>query len=320
MAQPAEKTISIVVPTYNEAENIPILLERIDRAVKEPYEVVIVDDNSPDGTAEVAKKMAERYPVKVVVRPGKLGLATAVVEGFKHAEGRYIVVMDADLQHPPEVIPALIQKLKEGYQLAIASRYVKGGKDLGLTPKRRMVSLGARYLAWLLLPQSRGVKDVMSGFFALDRQIAITDTRLRGYKILLEILSQKNPKTCEIPYEFHPRLKGASKLKTKEYINYILDLLKLSNYFTIKYILIALITAIAAKIVFPYVGFAALALGAVVPYVILRNDGLSILGAATSQLASVAIRLALSPISLVEWGIASLVKLFLVHVLRYPHD
>ena len=194
------------------------------------YELVIVDDNSPDGTAELALELSRHYPIRVIKRPGKLGLATAVVEGFKHARGEVLVVMDADLQHPPELVPELVRKvLYEGYDIAIASRYVKGGRIEGWSFTRRIVSKGAILLAHLLVPRTRGIKDPVSGFFAIKRSV-IEGVELNpiGYKILLEILAKGRwTRVVEVPYTFKPRTRGKSKLSAKEIVNYLRHLLRL---------------------------------------------------------------------------------------------
>ncbi|MFN3803935.1 MAG: polyprenol monophosphomannose synthase, partial [Pyrobaculum sp.] len=156
---------TVVVPTYNEAENLPELVERLHRALGGGYEVVVVDDNSPDGTGEVARRLGERYPVRVVARERRLGLSTAVVEGARAAGGEVVVVMDADLQHPPELVPELIRHAKNGC-LAIASRYVRGGGIRRWPFVRRVISRGAVMLARLLLPEARPIRDPVSGFFA----------------------------------------------------------------------------------------------------------------------------------------------------------
>ncbi len=318
--------VSIIVPTYNEAENIPTLLERIHKALNHiNYEIIIVDDNSPDGTAEIAKKLSKKYPIKVIVRPGKLGLASAVIEGFKNASGKYIVVMDADLQHPPEFIPEMVKKLESGYDIVIASRYVKGGKDLGLSTWRKVVSWGARILAWLMLPKVRKVRDVMSGFFAVRREYVTIKTKLSGYKILLEVLtSHDNLKIIEIPYTFKPRSSGTSKLGVKEYINYIFDILKLSKYFTIKYIAIATIAAIIAKLTAPILGIAALIPSLLIRYACLRREltphGLIIAETSSTGLKQIFTIIGtwqiLGTLGIIGWGIAALIELALIHVLR----
>ena len=122
------QAISLIIPTYNERDNIIPLVERIHRALSNyDYRVLFVDDNSQDGTAEIAISLAQKYPVDVIVRKNKKGLASAVVDGLRHATGETIGVMDADLQTPPEVIPDLLKAIDSGADMAIASRYVPGG-------------------------------------------------------------------------------------------------------------------------------------------------------------------------------------------------
>ncbi len=242
--------VSIIVPTYNEAENLPVLVKKLDTVLRNRYryEIIVVDDNSPDGTAEIAQELAKSYPVRVIVRPGRMGLASAIAEGMRHARGRYIVVMDADLQHPPEKVPELLEKLENGYDIVVGSRRVKGGKDLGLTGIRKIISLGANVLAWLLVPESRSVRDAMSGFFALRREYIISSTRLRGYKILLEILLnaiRQGARVCEVPIVFKRREKGSSKLTLKESLNYIRDIVYLSKGFLIKQVPLSILLSLS---------------------------------------------------------------------------
>ena len=224
------KSISIIIPTYNERENITPLVERIDRALSpRDYEVVFVDDNSKDGTAEIINSLSSKYPVRVIVRKDERGLATAVVHGIDHSDGSTIVVMDADLQHPPEVIADLLGKTGGGADIVIASRYIDGGgmKEWGLT--RRIMSAGAIILSHLLLPATRAVKDPMSGFFSLKRQV-VDKARLkpRGYKILLEILMEGEfQNVAEVPYTFNNRSGGESKLNARQQIEYLKHLYSL---------------------------------------------------------------------------------------------
>ena len=185
--------ISIVVPTYNESGNITTLVHQIDKVLRDrSYEIVIVDDDSPDGTAAKAMSLCGKYPVKAIVRKDKRGLASAVVEGFSHISGGIVTVMDADLQHPPEAIPGLISEIENGADVAVASRYVPGGRILGLNRIRKLVSKGATLVAHLLLPVTRDIKDPMSGFFAFNPRI-VKDIDLKpiGFKILLEILTMR---------------------------------------------------------------------------------------------------------------------------------
>ncbi|PIU23225.1 MAG: dolichol monophosphate mannose synthase [Chloroflexi bacterium CG_4_9_14_3_um_filter_45_9] len=226
------KTISIIIPTYNERDNIITLVKRIHGALSSySYEIVFVDDNSSDGTAELASALSTEYPVRVIVRQNERGLASAVVHGLKHVEGQIVAVMDADLQHPPEVIPALLREIESGADIVVASRYVKEGacQDWGLI--RRIMSKGGVFLAHLLLPSTRQINDPMSGFFMLNKQVvASVDLKPTGYKILLEILVVGQfRKVAEVPYTFGTRTSGESKLSArqqKDYLKHIYSLMK----------------------------------------------------------------------------------------------
>ena len=212
--------ISIIVPTYNEKRNIIKLIPNIYRTLEEyEHEIVVVDDNSPDGTAKVAKELSKNYPVKVLRRSGKLGLASAILHGFKHAEGDILGVIDADMQHPPECIKDFVQAILSGYDLAVGSRYMRGRNIQGWSRLRLLVSKGAIMLSKPLTD----VNDPMSGYFFLRRKVikGITFNPI-GYKILLEILVKgcyNNIK--EVPYTFKIRENGKSKLGIVEYINYL---------------------------------------------------------------------------------------------------
>ena len=218
------KAISIIIPTYNERENIIPLVERIDQALSNyDYEILFVDDSSRDGTAELAIALSPKYPVKVMVRWNKRGLASAVVDGLKQATGQIVGVMDADLQHPPEVIPDLLRAIKDGADIAVASRYIKGGGCQGWGLTRRIISKGAIVLAHLLLPSTRRVRDPMSGFFMFNRQVvAHADLRPTGFKILLEILMEGEFRDItEVPYTFSVRSGGESKLNARQQVDYL---------------------------------------------------------------------------------------------------
>ncbi len=233
--------VSIIVPTYNERENLPILVERISKALngKYSYEIIVVDDNSPDKTWEVALELASKgYPVRLLRRPGKLGLGTAVLDGLKKASGEYIVVMDADLQHPPEVLPKLVEKaLSENADIVVASRYMPGGGVEGWSFIRKLISKTATLIAKIVLPQARKTSDPMSGFFLFRKDI-VENVSLNplGYKILLEILVKaRYRRVVDVPYVFHRRLHGESKLGVKEIWRYIKHVLRLSEYRPLKF-------------------------------------------------------------------------------------
>jgi len=219
-------SLSIIIPTYNERDNLSELLERIHRSVGPldyPYEVLVVDDDSPDETWKVAARYSENHPVRILRRKGKRGLATAVLEGIKNSYYDIIVVMDGDLQHPPEMIPKLISIVSDGADIAICSRFVEQGtlEQFGLF--RRSMSKGADLLARTLFRQLRSIKDIESGFFAFHKDvIAHANLNPVGYKILLEILVQGDYKTVsEIPYRFDEKRTGARKLGINAAMSYI---------------------------------------------------------------------------------------------------
>jgi len=223
-------TVSVIIPTYNEKDNIAPLLARIDKALSGyDYEVLIVDDNSSDGTIEIASELASRYPVKVIVRQNERGLATAVVHGLRAASGRIIGVMDADLQHPPEVIPELIKALQGGADMVVASRYIEGGGCPNWGLSRKIISRVALVISHLLLPSTRPVKDPLSGFFMFRRQ-NVDPEKLKpiGYKISLEVmLTGRFQRVVEVPYIFEDRSAGKSKLNPGQQLDYLRHLFSL---------------------------------------------------------------------------------------------
>ena len=223
--------LSLIVPTYNEAPNVKWLLERVHAAVSPhcAYEVLVMDDNSPDGTADEVRRYADRYPVRVVVRTTNRGLAPSIVDGLKLASGRVVGVIDADLQHPPEKLPELLDRVRDGDDVVVASRYEAGGGIEGWTLGRKIVSKGARLLAYIFTPSSKSSRDPLSGFFLL-RKSTIEGVELRpiGYKILLEILVRGNVGSVgSVPYSFADREAGESKYGMKEQVNYLKHLLRL---------------------------------------------------------------------------------------------
>ena len=215
--------ISVVVPTYNEAGSLPLLAGRLAAAMSgRDWELVVVDDGSPDGTADLAEKLAATMPIRILRRAGKAGLASAVIAGMKLARGDILVVMDADLSHPPEVVPALVDALDAGADLAVGSRYTTGGGTMDWPMTRRVVSRVACYMGSVLVP----VRDATSGFFAV-RRAAIDGVHLNaiGFKIGLEVIARARTKRIvEIPYTFRDREHGASKFGRREVGQYLVQL------------------------------------------------------------------------------------------------
>ncbi|NJE11220.1 glycosyltransferase family 2 protein [Thermococcus sp. MAR1] len=225
--------ISVIVPTYNERENLEELFDRISGALEGyDYEIIIVDDDSPDKTWEFAQQLGKRYPVKVIRRTDEKGLSSAVIRGFREASGDVFVVMDADLQHPPEVIPELLRAIENGADIAIASRYVPGGGVRNWYWYRKLISKGAIMIGRLALPKIRNVKDPVSGFFALRREV-VEGVELNpvGFKILMEILIKgKYERVTEVPFTFGLRKAGESKLGTKTMLNYLRHVYRLMRW------------------------------------------------------------------------------------------
>jgi dolichol-phosphate mannosyltransferase len=212
-----------VIPTYNERPNLLELVRRIDEACKgagKKAEIVIIDDNSPDGTGAYAEELGKDYDIKVIHRSGKLGLSTAVMSGFEVATGDLLVVMDADLSHPPEKIPEMVGKIESGEaQMVVGSRYVKGGSVENWPIHRKAISKAATLLARGLTK----VKDPMSGFFAMKRSV-IEGVELNpiGYKVGLEILVKgRYDSVVEVPITFADRKAGKSKLGASVYLKYL---------------------------------------------------------------------------------------------------
>ncbi|HEX8521998.1 MAG TPA: polyprenol monophosphomannose synthase [Tepidisphaeraceae bacterium] len=226
--------VSIIVPALNEAENIPLLVPRVDAAMDgRPYEVIIVDDNSRDATPVVIKELSKTYPVSLLVRPQpKDGLSGAVLEGMAKARGDILVVMDADLQHPPEKLPDLLAPLdRNEADFVVGSRYVKGGSTEGEWGFFRKINSSVATV--LARPFAGRTTDPMSGFFALRRESYCAATRLTplGYKIGLELMCKcRVQRVKEIPIHFGLRQKGESKLTIKQQFKYLEHLSRLYDY------------------------------------------------------------------------------------------
>lgn len=220
--------LSIVIPTYNEKDNILNLIEKINKELKDNSirgEIIFIDDNSPDKTGEFLESLKKDYKfIKIIHRKGKLGLSSAVIEGFKIAKSPILCVMDADLSHPPEKIYELYNSIKNNEaDLAIGSRYIQGGDIVGWKLHRKILSKGATLLSKIYTQ----IKDPMSGFFAIKKStIENLSLNSKGFKILLEIIIKANCKKIkEIPITFTNRKGGKSKASFKEVSSYLRNLL-----------------------------------------------------------------------------------------------
>ena len=225
----------LVIPTLNEAENIPTLLDRVGNVSSGfalNYELVVVDDDSRDGTQEIVRKYAETDArIRLLVRRGQRGLAGAVIHGWQHTNADLLGVMDADLQHPPELLPHLMDAVREGYDIAIASRYAKGNSPIGWNAARHAVSWLGTLASMPLQRRGCRVKDPLSGFFVVKRQcIDGLNLQPAGFKILLEILVRGQINSAvEIPFQFGVRYAGKSKADIKVALQYFSLLGKLSR-------------------------------------------------------------------------------------------
>ncbi len=213
-------SVSIILPTYNERDNVGDLVSSLAKTLEGlDYEIIVVDDSSFDGTAAVALELSETYPVRTILRR-KRGLASAIMTGFGVANGEVIGVLDADGQHPPENALAFIDEINDGYDIVLGSRYIDGGSTDGWTKRRVLMSKGAVLLA---KPLVTGVTDPMSGYFFIRKSV-IKDVKLnpRGFKLGLEILVKgKWDRLKEIPIKFEMRKSGTSKISMREVIRFV---------------------------------------------------------------------------------------------------
>jgi dolichol-phosphate mannosyltransferase len=233
--------VAVVVPTYNETENIQEFARRLEPVLTSMagrISVLFVDDNSPDGTAAEIRRMEEGRPeFGLLLREGKKGLGTAYIEGFRRVvegtDAGVFVQMDADLQHPPEILESLVDEVASGRaDVAIASRHVKGGSFEGLNWRRKMISRGASWLARTIL--SLGVHDTTTGFKALSRaaveSLLAHPPRSVGFIFQVEslyILRKNGFKMVEVPFKFEERAKGASKMGAGEIWEFFVGVLSI---------------------------------------------------------------------------------------------
>ncbi|CAB3384423.1 Hypothetical predicted protein [Cloeon dipterum] len=229
---------SILLPTYNERENLPLIIYLIIKALdasKFNYEIIVIDDGSPDGTQEVAEKLQKFYGEdKIVLRPRekKLGLGTAYIHGIKHATGNYIVIMDADLSHHPKFIPMFIKKQKENnYDIVSGTRYMGDGGVFGWDFKRKLISCGANFLSQFLLQP--GASDLTGSFRLYKKNVLeelVNSCVSKGYSFQMEIIVRAKSKKYtigEVPISFVDRVYGESKLGTNEIYQFASSLLYL---------------------------------------------------------------------------------------------
>lgn len=230
---------SLIIPTYNESQNIAFLCRRLRDILSSgalSFEIIVVDDDSPDKTWKVAEDLAKEDPrIKLIRRTGERGLSTAVLRGWAKAEGSILGVIDGDLQHPPEILLSMLAKINADIEtdIVVASRHVRGGGVSRWSFIRRFISRTATFLSGILIPKIfKTVKDPMSGYFILRRSV-IQGKELRpiGYKILLEVLVKGDyRKVTEVPYTFVERKRGGSKAGIRQYFISLMHFIRLSRY------------------------------------------------------------------------------------------
>ena len=232
VARETPAALSIVVPTYNERDRLADLVREVFAAYAAEGvngELVIVDDNSPDGTGQLADELATRHRISVLHRAGKLGLGTAVIEGFAAASAPIVGVIDADLSHPPALLPRMLAVMQSASaDFVIGSRYIPGGGTRNWGFARLLMSRVACLMARGLTP----IRDATSGFFLIRRDL-VRDVRISagGFKICLELLVRGRPASVvEVPYVFVGRTAGESKMNLKEALGYLEQLKQLRRF------------------------------------------------------------------------------------------
>lgn len=249
MAPMAGPLLSVIVPTFNERDNVPELIKRLDAALQGvPWEVIFVDDDSPDLTADAIRAAAQQDGrVRCLQRLGRRGLSSASIEGMLASSAPYLAVIDGDLQHDERLLPVMLETLRsDGLDIVVGSRYVAGGGAAGLDASRLRISRMATRLGRRFVPET--LTDPMSGFFMLRREVLPEVARELsgvGFKILLDIFaSSKRPlRFRELPYEFRPRHAGESKLDSQvawEYAMLLLDKL-VGRYVPVRFIAFSIV-------------------------------------------------------------------------------
>ncbi len=214
--------VSVVTATLNERGNVAQLVERVHKAIgNSPYEIVVVDDNSNDGTVDILEGIENSYSsLRILSNQKREGLLKSNLKGLKESRGKIKIVMDADLQHPPERIREMIKRLESGVDGVVMSRFVHGSLMNTRTAYRKSATSLAIAFCHLLVPQTRRFNDPISGFFAIGEEVTIPYEKLfnalgnqRGYKILIPIIANNSHRNIvEVPYRFESRHSGVSKI------------------------------------------------------------------------------------------------------------
>jgi|GEM_PF-1284168 len=309
--------LSIIVPAYNEAENIPRLLERVHRALQGiSYEIVIVDDGSPDGTSEIAKGLAvsRGYPLMVLQRRGVRGKVSALLDGFKASRGVYVAFLDADLEWPPEAVRRMMDlAITEGYKVVVGYRRSDRRPFL-----RRVISGGARLLSKLVIPGVRGLRDPTSELLLAKREV-IEGARIRDWYIkpFLPVLAKVDRKDVgEVEIEQSSRVSGESKFRPFWILEYLVELEEVSGHVVLKVVFAASLGAFAANLVSPIIGihsiFVSLGIRAALLFKIIGLAGIL-----ASEAISLLVKfLAMPSLGLLGWILAAFLETLTATILR----
>lgn len=295
--------VSVILPTYNEAENIPLIVKKLETVLKKfNYEILIVDDNSPDKTYDIAVRLGENNKrIRAIRRVHERGLSSAIVAGFANANGKYRIVMDADMQHDEKVLPLFIEKFREGYDLVIGTRRAEGGGTKNWSWIRRFISRVASLMARIILVKKS--TDPGSGFFGVSKEYfekSKDKLNPRGFKILLEFLAlDDKAKMAEVGYVFLPRIYGTSKLSTKVVLEFLIALyeLRIGKVISLEFIKYSMVglSGVAVNLVFQFIGenyiFKALALK---PFLSFSGSGTALLSHISRSQVAVALAIEIS--------------------------
>jgi len=303
--------ISIIVPAYNERDNIEALVKTIREALEPSgysYEVVLVDDGSSDGTAEEAFRAAEKYSVRlrVVRHERNMGKPSALLTGFSSASGRYLVALDADLEFHPRYVPSMLEALRS------SGADVVGGYRVdrrGLL--RRLISWGAKVLARVLIPEASGLRDPTTEIYIVDRKV-VEGCRLRArIKPYLEIIARCRPsRVVEIPYPIDLRKCGESKFRLKWIFEYIVQILDLTGYYPLRYLVGALVALPVSIYLWQYVGVLSPLLASMIKWAFIWRDvgPVTTIGAKAAAIALKALEVAWPVTAALEFAVLTLIR------------
>lgn len=313
-----EPEVSIVIPTYNEAENIPTLVQRISKALKDAhYEVIIVDDNSPDATPEVATCYTRQgHPIRVVVRPRRTGFGkpSAIIHGALQARGKYIAFLDADGEWPPEALPDMLNAAANGADVVIGYRTRDTRPAM-----RRIISTGAKLLAKLLIPELRRFKDPTTELILIRNEASLVNAitpRVKPFLNLLRFAVRRGLRIAEIEIAQTQRRAGKSSFKPRWILQYLRQLMELSDWVLPKYIAAAAVAAAIARLAYPFLGAASLALSLAIRYTALRRH-ITLTGLLAGEAASTILKtLLLGTLGPLSLAIAGTIETLIVTTLR----